>query len=49
MAGFKTTYTTVELQAANPVTEKDKVVISADTYAQCEMQEKILAELRRRF
>jgi hypothetical protein len=39
-------YTTAELKAANPLTEKEKIVLSNDAYAQREILETVAEKLK---
>jgi len=45
---FKDKYTTTDLKNADPVAEKDKAVISNDTYALMELGETIAFKLGRK-
>ena len=44
---FTKEYTTLKIQADNPITEKDKIVISDTDYAKCYLLDKIGKEMFR--
>lgn len=42
-------YTTTELKAANPITEKDKTIISNDAYAITDLLTQLIAQINFKF